>query len=83
MFLFRKRVWAILLAALAFICTACNSNKSENNNDNNYSNDVVVNSSDNIDVNDDMAPSDEEKVEIKVGLVKNSASVLGGASFIC
>lgn len=79
MFLFRKRVWAILLAALAFICTACNSNKLENNNDNNYSNDVVVNSSDNIDVNDDMAPSDEEKVEIKVGLVKNSASVLGAA----
>lgn len=79
MFLFRKRVWAILLAAVALVCTACNSEEAENNDDKTYNSDVVVNSNDISDVNDDMAPSDEQKVEIKVGLVKNSASVLGAA----
>lgn len=80
MFLFKKKMLAISLAALSIICVACNNsttNESENNE--NYNNEISVNNTNLPDVNDDMAPSDEDKVEIKIGLAKNSASALGAA----
>lgn len=77
MFLFRKKILAVSLAVLTLICTACSSNEAEKEDNNNFSNDVAVNNVDVPEVNDDMAPSDSEKIEIKVGLVKNSASALG------
>lgn len=79
MFLFNKKLLAVSFASLLIICSACSSNakneQSENNKNDNF--EISVNNAQLPDVNDDMAPSDEEKIEISIGLVKNSASALG------
>lgn len=79
MFLFNKKMLAISLTGLLILCTACNRNFSTQESENNGSinNEVAVNNAKIPEVNDDIAPSDDEKIEIKLGLVKNSASVLG------
>lgn len=81
MFLFNKKMLAISLTALLILCTACNRNAAIPDSENNDSinNEVAVNNAKLPEVNDDMAPSDDEKIEIKLGLVKNSASALGAA----
>lgn len=77
-----KKLLAISLAALSMICAACNKT-TENQNDtteNNTNGNVVVDNAILPEVNDDMAPADEEKIDISIGLVKNSASALGAAN---
>lgn len=81
MFLFNKKMLAVSLTGLLILCAGCNRNvsipKSENNGS--INNEVAVNNAKLPEVNDDIAPSDDEKIEIKLGLVKNSASALGAA----
>lgn len=80
MFLFRKKILTISLAVMSVLCVACNNTTStpDTNTDiNSNSNDVVVNNAQIQDVDEDMAPSDEEKVNINIGLIKNSAAALG------
>lgn len=78
MFLFKKKILAVSLAVLSVFCSAC-SETTQNTQENNFKSNTSVNNTDLPEVNDDMAPSEEEKIEIKVGLVKNSASTLGAA----
>lgn len=76
MFLFKKKLLAVSLAAISIICTACNYTAQQESDSNNmHNNDTSVNDP----ARDDMAPADEEKIEINIGLVKNSASALGAA----
>lgn len=79
MFLNRKLL-AASVAALSIMCVACNnstSDSSETTTQSTGGGNVVVNNAILPEANEDMAPSDEEKIDIKIGLVKNSASALG------
>lgn len=77
-----KKLLAISLAALSIFCAACNktTESQDNSTENNTSGNVVVDNAILPEVNDDMAPTDEEKINIDIGLVKNSASALGAAN---
>lgn len=80
MFLFRKKILAVTLAALAVLCVACsNTDTTQNTDENSYDSNVAVNNARLPEVDDDIVPSDAEKIEIEIGLVKNSASTLGAA----
>lgn len=78
MFLFKKKILAVSLAALSVFCTACNGT-AQNTDEGGFDNNVAVSNAKLPEVNEDMAPSDADKIEIKIGLVKNSASTLGAA----
>lgn len=77
-----KKLLAISLAALSIFCAACNktTESQDNSTENNTNGNVVVDNAILPEVNDDMAPTDEEKINIDIGLVKNSASALGAAN---
>lgn len=79
-----KKLLAVSLAALSILCAACGKTTEEQNdtaeNSNNISTDVSVGNAILPEVNDDMAPTDEEKIDISIGLIKNSASALGAAN---
>ena len=75
-----KKLLAISLAAISILCAACNKTTENQNNtteNTNTKGNVAVDNAILPEVNDDMAPTDEEKIDISIGLVKNSAPALG------
>lgn len=79
MFFSFKRILAISLAFISVVCAGCAKTEKQEENNNNLNSDVVVNNAVLPNVDDDMAPDDAEKIDIQIGLVKNSPSVLGAA----
>ena len=76
---FNRKLLTASAAVLSILCVACNNTSTNNETATQPTGggDAVVNNAILPEVNEDMAPSDEEKIEIKIGLVKNSASALG------
>ena len=77
MLLNKNKILAVSLTVLSVLCTACNNTTNQSTDTDSFDNNVAVDNTHLPDVNDDMAPDDEDKIEIKIGLVKNSASALG------
>ncbi len=77
MLLNKNKILAISLTVLSLSFAACNGTTNQSTDADSFDNNVAVNNPQLPDVNEDMAPNDENKIEIKIGLVKNSASTLG------
>ncbi|MDO5388198.1 MAG: ABC transporter substrate-binding protein [Clostridia bacterium] len=80
MFKFNKFI-AVSIAAISIIFTACSKTDTQTQQSTESttggSGNVVINNPILPDVNDDMAPTEDEKITINVGLVKNSAAAIG------
>ena len=74
MFVNKKFILTYSLAVLSLFAVGCNKPKQDEINPN-----IAITGETPI-VNDDIAPSDKEKLNIEIGIIKNSASALGATS---
>ncbi len=79
MLLNKKNLLAVLLTTLSVVCTACTTTTEEpaDTADNTNNGNVAVDNAILPEINDEMAPTDEEKININIGLIKNSPEALG------
>lgn len=75
MFLFNKKMLAVSLAAAVILCTSCNTTKSSKDTDaDNTGAEISIGGEA---PQESSGPTENEKLEIKIGLIKNSGAALG------